>query len=278
MVNNTVAIHSKLNMASSEVTNQSKLNMADGVTTSHNALSPIIQVMNLRKSYGKNHVLRGIDFSLAHGEKVAVLGPSGSGKSTFLRSINHLEVPTSGEIYYNGELITDKNIRHVRQDVGMVFQHFNLITNLKVLDNLVLAPTTLKLMNYDTAVRKARKLLRHIDLLDKINAYPASLSGGQKQRIAIIRAMMMEPKVLLFDEPTSALDPESIGDVLSLIEELASGGLTMMIVTHEMNFARRVADRIVFIDEGHIIEDAKPEMFFTHPTTERVQEFLGKVL
>ena len=239
---------------------------------------PVIQVMNLRKSYGDNHVLRDIDFSLTPGEKVAVLGPSGSGKSTFLRSINHLEIPTSGEIYYNGDLITDKNIRRVREDVGMVFQHFNLINNLKVLDNLVLAPTTLKLMSYDAAVKKARKLLRHIDLLDKIDAYPASLSGGQKQRIAIIRAMMMEPRVLLFDEPTSALDPESIGDVLDLIEELASGGLTMMIVTHEMSFARRVADRIIFIDEGRIIEDAPPSRFFSHPSTKRVQEFLGKVL
>lgn len=239
---------------------------------------PVIQTMNLKKYYGENHVLRGIDFSLKKGEKVAILGPSGSGKSTFLRCLNHLEVPTSGEIYFKGELITNKNIRRIREDVGMVFQHFNLINNLKVLDNLTLAPVTLKLMSYDAAVKKARQLLRHIDLLSKIDAYPASLSGGQKQRIAIIRAMMMEPEVLLFDEPTSALDPESIGDVLDLIEDVAKSGMTIAIVTHEMSFARRVADRIVFIDEGRILEEAPPAQFFDHPSTKRVQEFLGKVL
>lgn len=239
---------------------------------------PVIQTMNLKKYYGENHVLRGIDFSLKKGEKVAILGPSGSGKSTFLRCLNHLEVPTSGEIYFKGELITNKNIRRIREDVGMVFQHFNLISNLKVLDNLTLAPVTLKLMSYDAAVKKARQLLRHIDLLSKIDAYPASLSGGQKQRIAIIRAMMMEPEVLLFDEPTSALDPESIGDVLDLIEDVAKSGMTIAIVTHEMSFARRVADRIVFIDEGRILEEAPPAQFFDHPSTKRVQEFLGKVL
>lgn len=239
---------------------------------------PLIQVMNLKKYYGDNHVLRGIDFSLQKGERVVILGPSGSGKSTFLRSINHLEIPTSGEIYFKGELITDKNIRRIRRNVGMVFQHFNLINNLTVLQNLTLAPVNLKIMDYNTAVHKARKLLRHIDLLDKIDAYPASLSGGQKQRIAIIRAMMLEPEVILFDEPTSALDPESIGDVLDLIEELAKDGMTMMIVTHEMGFARRVADRIIFIDEGRIQEEAPPDRFFDHPSTKRVQEFLGKVL
>lgn len=239
---------------------------------------PVIQTMNLKKYYGENHVLRGIDFSLKKGEKVAILGPSGSGKSTFLRCLNHLEIPTSGEIYFKGELITNKNIRRIREDVGMVFQHFNLISNLKVLDNLTLAPVTLKLMSYDAAVKKARQLLRHIDLLSKIDAYPASLSGGQKQRIAIIRAMMMEPEVLLFDEPTSALDPESIGDVLDLIEDVAKSGMTIAIVTHEMSFARRVADRIVFIDEGRILEEAPPAQFFDHPSTKRVQEFLGKVL
>ena len=239
---------------------------------------PVIQTMNLKKYYGENHVLRGIDFSLKKCEKVAILGPSGSGKSTFLRCLNHLEVPTSGEIYFKGELITNKNIRRIREDVGMVFQHFNLISNLKVLDNLTLAPVTLKLMSYDAAVKKARQLLRHIDLLSKIDAYPASLSGGQKQRIAIIRAMMMEPEVLLFDEPTSALDPESIGDVLDLIEDVAKSGMTIAIVTHEMSFARRVADRIIFIDEGRILEEAPPAQFFDHPSTKRVQEFLGKVL
>ena len=239
---------------------------------------PLLQVMNLKKTYGDNKVLKDIDFSLQAGEKVAVLGLSGSGKSTFLRCINRIEEPTAGEIYYNGTLITNKNIRAIREDIGMVFQHFNLINNLNVLDNLTLAPVTLKLMDYDTAVRKAQKLLKHIDLLDKIEAYPASLSGGQKQRIAIIRAMMLEPKILLFDEPTSALDPESIGDVLSLIEELANDGMTMMIVTHEIGFARKVASRVIFLDGGKIIEEGEPKKFFEHPETKRVQEFLGKVL
>ena len=239
---------------------------------------PILQVMNLKKYFGANHVLKGIDFSLAKGERVVVLGPSGSGKSTFLRCINRMEEPTSGEIYYRGVLVTDKNIRKIREDVGMVFQHFNLISNLTVMDNLTLAPVTLKIMNYDAAVKKALGLLKHIGLLSKADAYPASLSGGQKQRIAIIRAMMMEPEVLLFDEPTSALDPESIGDVLGLIRELADNGMTIMIVTHEMGFAKEIASRIVFIDKGKIIEENPPEKFFNHPETKRVQEFLNKVL
>lgn len=239
---------------------------------------PMLQVMSLRKSYGENKVLRGVDFSMNAGEKVVVLGPSGSGKSTFLRCINRMEEPTAGEIYFNGELITDKNIRKVREEIGMVFQHFNLINNLNVLDNLVLAPTKLKLLNYDEAVKKARRLLRHIGLLDKIEAYPASLSGGQKQRIAIIRAMMMEPKILLFDEPTSALDPEAIGDVLALIRELADNGMTIMIVTHEMSFAKEIATRVIFIDEGKIIEEGTPDRFFSRPETKRVQDFLAKVL
>ena len=239
---------------------------------------PILQVMNLKKYFGANHVLKGIDFSLAKGERVVVLGPSGSGKSTFLRCINRMEEPTSGEIYYRGVLVTDKNIRKIREDVGMVFQHFNLISNLTVMENLTLAPVTLKIMNYDAAVKKALGLLKHIGLLSKADAYPASLSGGQKQRIAIIRAMMMEPEVLLFDEPTSALDPESIGDVLDLIRELADNGMTIMIVTHEMGFAKEIASRIVFIDKGKIIEENPPEKFFNHPETKRVQEFLNKVL
>ncbi len=240
--------------------------------------TPILQIMNLRKSFGENSVLRGIDFSLKKGERVVVLGPSGSGKSTFLRCINRMEEPTSGEIYFNGMLVTDKNIRKIREDVGMVFQHFNLINNLTVMDNLTLAPVTLKVMDYDAAVRKALDLLRHIGLTNKADVYPASLSGGQKQRIAIIRAMMMEPEILLFDEPTSALDPESIGDVLDLIRELANNGMTIMIVTHEMGFAKEIASRIVFIDKGRIIEEASPERFFDHPETKRVQEFLDKVL
>lgn len=241
-------------------------------------MEDIIRIKDLRKQFGKNKVLKGIDFDLKTGERVVVLGPSGSGKSTFLRCINRMEEPTSGEIYFGNTLITDKNIQKMRQDIGMVFQHFNLISNLTVMENLTLAPVKLKLMNQEAAEKKARGLLRHIDLLDKAEAFPASLSGGQKQRIAIIRAMMMEPKVLLFDEPTSALDPESIGDVLDLIREVADGGMTIMIVTHEMSFAKEIATRVVFIDEGKIIEEGTPEEFFAHPKTPRVKEFLEKVL
>ena len=238
----------------------------------------MISVHNLKKEFGKNKVLKGIDFELKEGERVVVLGPSGSGKSTFLRCINRMEEPTSGTISFNGTEITEKNIQKMRQDIGMVFQHFNLINNLTVMENLILAPVILKLMDQETAEKKARGLLRHIGLLDKENAFPASLSGGQKQRVAIIRAMMLSPKVLLFDEPTSALDPESIGDVLSLIRELANNGMTIMIVTHEMNFAKEIATRIVFIDQGKIIEEGKPFEFFNNPKTERVKEFLKKVL
>lgn len=238
----------------------------------------ILKIKALKKVFGKNKVLKGIDFELAAGERVVVLGPSGSGKSTFLRCINRMEEPTSGEIYFHDTLITDKNIQKMRQDIGMVFQHFNLINNLTVMQNLTLAPVVLKLMKEEEAEKKARSLLRNIDLLDKAEAFPASLSGGQKQRIAIIRAMMMDPKVLLFDEPTSALDPESIGDVLSLIHEVADAGMTMMIVTHEMGFAREIASRVVFIDEGKIIEEGTPSEFFEHPKTPRVKEFLKKVL
>ncbi len=238
----------------------------------------ILKIKDLKKEFGKNKVLKGIDFELVAGERVVVLGPSGSGKSTFLRCINRMEEPTSGEIYFHNTLITDKNIQKMRQDIGMVFQHFNLINNLTVMQNLTLAPVVLKLMKEDSAEKKARGLLRHIDLLNKAESFPASLSGGQKQRIAIIRAMMMDPKILLFDEPTSALDPESIGDVLSLIHEVADAGMTMMIVTHEMGFAREIASRVMFIDEGKIIEEAAPSEFFEHPKTPRVKEFLEKVL
>lgn len=241
-------------------------------------MEEIIRIKDLKKQFGKNKVLKGIDFDLKASERVVVLGPSGSGKSTFLRCINRMEEPTSGEIYFENTLITDKNIQKMRQAIGMVFQHFNLINNLTVMENLTLAPVKLKLMNRETAEKKARGLLRHIDLLDKAESFPASLSGGQKQRIAIIRAMMMEPKVLLFDEPTSALDPESIGDVLDLIREVADGGMTIMIVTHEMSFAKEIATRVVFIDEGKIIEEGTPEEFFAHPKTPRVKEFLKKVL
>jgi polar amino acid transport system ATP-binding protein len=235
-------------------------------------------IKDLKKTYGKNKVLRGIDFELHEGERVVVLGPSGSGKSTFLRCINRIEEPTDGLVSFDGMIVTDKNIRKVRRDIGMVFQHFNLINNLTVMENLMLAPVKLRVMKRDAAEKRAKELLRHIGLSNKANAYPASLSGGQKQRIAIIRAMMMSPEVLLFDEPTSALDPESIGDVLSLIRELADRGMTIMIVTHEMSFAREIATRIVFIDKGKIIEEGTPTEFFEHPKTPRVREFLEKVL
>lgn len=235
-------------------------------------------VKKLRKSFGSNHVINGINFELKEGERVVILGPSGSGKSTFLRCINWMEEPTSGEIIFDGEIVNAKNIRRVRRNMGMVFQHFNLINNMTVMENLTLAPVKLKVMKRDVAEKRAMELLRHIGLPSKANAYPASLSGGQKQRVAIIRAMMLSPEVLLFDEPTSALDPESIGDVLSLIRELAERGMTIIIVTHEMSFAREIATRIVFIDKGKIIEEGTPEEFFNHPKTERVKEFLEKVL
>ena len=235
-------------------------------------------VKNLRKAFGDNKVLNGINFELKEGERVVVLGPSGSGKSTFLRCINWMEEPTSGEIILDGVKINAKNVRKMRRNIGMVFQHFNLISNMTVMDNLILAPVKLRMMKKDAAIKRARELLRHIGLSEKENAFPASLSGGQKQRIAIIRAMMLSPEVLLFDEPTSALDPESIGDVLSLIRELAERGMTIMIVTHEMSFAKEIATRIVFLDRGKIIEEGSPNEFFSRPKTPRVREFLEKVL
>lgn len=235
-------------------------------------------IKGLKKSFGANKVLNGIDFKLTEGERVVILGPSGSGKSTFLRCINWMEEPTAGEIYLDGVLITEKNIRKMRRNIGMVFQHFNLINNLTVMDNLLLAPLKLKMMKRETAEKRAKELLKHIGLLDKADSFPASLSGGQKQRVAIVRAMMLSPEILLFDEPTSALDPESIGDVLSLIRELADRGMTIMIVTHEMSFAKEIATRIVFIDKGKIIEEGTPKEFFGQPRTVRVQEFLKKVL
>lgn len=237
-----------------------------------------ISVRSLKKSFGDNKVLNGIDFDLFEGEKVVVLGPSGSGKSTFLRCINRLEEPTAGKIWFQDTLIDDKNAQSMRQKIGMVFQHFNLINNLSVMENLTLAPVKLQRLTAEEAEKKARKLLRHIGLSSKVDSFPASLSGGQKQRVAIIRALMMEPEVLLFDEPTSALDPESIGDVLDLIREVADDGMTLVIVTHEMNFAREIASRVVFIDEGRIIEEGAPSSFFSRPKTARVREFLEKVL
>ncbi len=238
----------------------------------------MILVKDLKINFKKNYVLRGIDFELKKGERVAIIGPSGSGKSTFLRCINRLEMPTSGEVYFDGELVTSKNIYKVRQKVGMVFQGFNLINNMTVMNNLTFAPVKLKLMTEVEAEKKALKLLRKIDLTEKKDEYPINLSGGQKQRVAIVRAIMMEPEVILFDEPTSALDPEATKDVLELIRRIAKTGVTMMVVTHEMGFAKEVATRVALIDEGKIIEEGEPEEFFAKPKTKRAQEFLEKVL
>ena len=240
----------------------------------------MIEVKNLCKSFGNNQVLRGINEVIKKGEKVAIIGPSGSGKSTFIRCLNRLEEPTSGEIWFNGQNIVDKNtdIDKVRQHVGMVFQHFNLFPHLTIKENITLAPVSLKLMTKEEADAKAMQLLQRVGLTDKADTYPAMLSGGQKQRIAIVRALAMNPEVMLFDEPTSALDPEMVGEVLDLIRELAEEGMTMVIVTHEMGFAREVATRVLFIDEGLVKEQNTPEEFFANPQNPRLQNFLAKVL
>lgn len=240
----------------------------------------LLQVENLEKSFGKNHVLRGISTQIRKGEVVVVIGPSGSGKSTFLRSLNLLEKPTGGKILFEGTDITDPkvNIDVHRQKIGMVFQHFNLFPHKTILENIILAPVTLGKMKREEADKKAEELLKRVGLLDKAEAYPDQLSGGQKQRIAIVRALAMEPDVLLFDEPTSALDPEMVGEVLDLMKELARDGMTMVVVTHEMGFAKEVGTRVLFIDEGVIKEENKPDEFFAHPKEPRLQDFLRKVL
>ncbi|BCN29501.1 amino acid ABC transporter ATP-binding protein [Anaeromicropila herbilytica] len=235
---------------------------------------------NLRKSYGKHEVLKGISEKIEKGEKVVIIGPSGSGKSTFLRCLNLLEIPTSGQILFKGEDIADpkNNINKIRQKVGMVFQHFNLFPHLTIKENITIAPVKLGILTKEEADKKAIELLRRIGLEDKAEAYPKQLSGGQKQRIAIIRALAMNPEVLLFDEPTSALDPEMVGEVLELMKELAEDGMTMVVVTHEMGFAREVANRVLFIDEGIVKEQNTPDEFFTNPQNPRLKEFLSKVL
>lgn len=240
----------------------------------------MIEVKNLEKTFGKNSVLKGINETIEKGEKVVIIGPSGSGKSTFLRCLNLLEVPTGGEIWFEGENITDKNCKldAVRQKMGMVFQHFNLFPHLTILQNITLAPVKLKLMTKEEAEKKAMELLERIGLADKAQTYPSMLSGGQKQRIAIVRALAMNPDVMLFDEPTSALDPEMVGEVLELMKELADDGMTMVVVTHEMGFAREVATRVLFMDEGVIKEQNAPKEFFANPQNPRLQEFLSKVL
>ncbi len=240
----------------------------------------MITVNNLQKSFGDNNVLRGIDLTIEKGEKVVVVGPSGSGKSTFLRCLNLLEVPTGGEVWFEGENITAPNadINLLRRKMGMVFQQFNLFPHLSILDNIMLAPLRLKLKTQDEAKEQALRLLERIGLTEKADSYPNQLSGGQKQRIAIVRALAMNPDVMLFDEPTSALDPEMVGEVLEVMRELAHEGMTMVVVTHEMGFAREVATRVLFMDEGQVLEQAPPEQFFSSPKNERLREFLSKVL
>lgn len=240
----------------------------------------MINVKDLRKSFGDHEVLCGINQHIEKGEKVVVVGPSGSGKSTFLRCLNLLETPTSGEIWFEGNLITDPktNINQLRQKMGMIFQHFNLFPHLTILDNITLAPIKLKLQTPDEAKENGLKLLKRVGLSDKADTYPARISGGQKQRIAIVRSLAMNPDVMLFDEPTSALDPEMVGEVLEVMKELAEEGMTMVVVTHEMGFAREVADRVMFLDGGDFVEEAPPEEFFTNPKSERLRSFLSKVL
>lgn len=240
----------------------------------------MIEIKNLYKNFGENEVLKNINTVINRGEKVVIVGPSGSGKSTLLRCLNLLETPTSGQIIFEGQDITDKkcDINKVRQKMGMVFQHFNLFPHLTVLENITLAPLKLKLQSKSTAEKKAIELLERIGLVDKKNEYPLKLSGGQKQRIAIVRSLAMNPDIMLFDEPTSALDPEMIGEVLKLMKDLAEDGMTMVVVTHEMGFARSVANRIIFMDHGEILEEGNPNDFFTNPSHERSKEFLSKIL
>ena len=240
----------------------------------------MIEVKGLKKDFHDLKVLNGIDYKIEQGEKIVILGPSGSGKSTFLRCLNLLEEPTEGEIWVDGVNITDprSDIDKMRQRMGMVFQHFNLFPHKTVLENITFAPVKLKLQTKEEAKENAMRLLRRIGLEDKASEYPNKLSGGQKQRIAIVRALAMNPEVMLFDEPTSALDPEMVGEVLDLIRELADEGMTMVIVTHEMGFAKEVATKILFIDEGVIKEENTPKEFFEHPQNKRLQEFLSIVL
>ena len=243
----------------------------------------LIEVRNLYKHFGENdeiRVLLGIDYKIKKGEKIVIIGPSGGGKSTFLRCLNLLEKPSDGDIFFKGERITDPkcNVNVVRQKMGMVFQHFNLFAHKSILENITLAPVKLKLKTREEAEARARELLDMVGLPDKADAYPAQLSGGQKQRVAIARALAMEPEVMLFDEPTSALDPEMVGEVLALMKDLAEKGMTMVVVTHEMGFAREVADKILFMADGVIAEEAPPKEFFENPKEERTRQFLKCVL
>ncbi|WP_284140861.1 amino acid ABC transporter ATP-binding protein [Virgibacillus sp. LDC-1] len=239
----------------------------------------MINVNNLTKKFGKTTVLNNISTSINRGEVVAIIGPSGSGKSTFLRCLNQLEQPSSGEIWINGkEIAQEKNKELIRKNIGMVFQHFHLFPHMTVLKNITYAPQTVKKISESEAKENALELLKKVGLSEKAETFPNRLSGGQKQRVAIARALAMEPEIMLFDEPTSALDPEMVKEVLDVMKDLANTGMTMVIVTHEMGFAREVADRILFLDEGQLMEDEKPDSFFTHPNTERAQAFLEKIL
>lgn len=241
----------------------------------------MIKVNHLKKSFGKNVVLKDLNEEVSQGEVVVVIGPSGSGKSTFLRCLNLLEEPTDGEVVFEGTALTglkEKEMNQLRQKMGMVFQQFNLFPHKTAKENLTIAPVKSKGVNQMEADNKAEKLLNQVGLGDKVDAYPASLSGGQQQRVAIARALAMDPDVMLFDEPTSALDPEMVGEVLKVMKDLAKSGMTMVVVTHEMGFAREVADRVLFMDDGHIVEQGTPELIFSQPTHERTQDFLAKVL
>lgn len=240
----------------------------------------MIEVKNLKISFGKLDVIKDLSINIEKGEKIVVIGPSGSGKSTFLRCLNHLENPTGGHIYFEGTDLLDSktNLDLCRQKMGMVFQHFNLFPHLTVRQNITLAPVSLKLKTQEEADEQALQLLKRVGLEEKADVYPSTLSGGQKQRIAIVRALAMNPEVILFDEPTSALDPEMVGEVLNVIKDLANEGMTMVVVTHEMGFAREVADRVIFMDNGYITEEGTPEEIFQHPKCERLQQFLKAVL
>lgn len=240
----------------------------------------IIEVKNITKSFGKNRVLNNISTDVNEGDVLCIVGPSGGGKSTFLRTLNLLEDIQSGEIFIDGEKINSKNvdINNIRMRIGMVFQHFNLFPHLTIKENLTLAPLKLKKLSIDEANEKARNLLNRVGLIDKIDTYPSMLSGGQKQRVAIVRSLMMEPEIMLFDEPTSALDPEMVGEVLDVIKELAKSKMTMVIVTHEMGFAREVSNRVMFLDGGEITYEDEPNKFFINPNNERLKLFLSKVL
>ena len=240
----------------------------------------MIEVKNLKISFGKLNVLKDVSIKIEKGEKIVIIGPSGSGKSTFLRCLNRLETPDGGQILFEGNDLTDPktDLDLCRQKMGMVFQHFNLFPHLTVLQNITLAPVTLKLKSQEEAEKEAMELLERIGLPDKANVYPSTLSGGQKQRIAIVRSLAMHPDVMLFDEPTSALDPEMVGEVLEVMKDLAREGMTMVVVTHEMGFAREVADRVLFMNEGYIEEEGSPDELYTHPKSERLQQFFKSIL